>query len=102
MGDSTLYPEMQEYLNKVTEKLLTYQQLNVTLTGHSCDLGSEKINIEIGLKRANSVADYLKAKGVQRDRITVYSEGKNKPLYRNISEENRLKNRRVEIIFSSK
>lgn len=72
-------------------------ELNIEIIGHTCNLGSEKINNEIGLKRANVAKDYLLNSGISEERISLSSHGERNPIRPNDSEENRKANRRITI-----
>ena len=70
-----------------------------TVIGHTCNLGSRDYNQTLSEKRANSVKSYLLKQGVSSANIKVVGKGETQPLYSNTSDENRKKNRRVEIMF---
>src|SRR5690606_7303496 len=71
----------------------------VKLVGHTCDIGSEPYNQGLSERRAGAVRDYLVSKGVSADEIDVTGRGELEPKYPNDSEENRRRNRRVDIEF---
>ena len=75
----------------------------IIVAGHTCSLGSEKYNLELSRKRAESVAVYLmQTKGIPNDNIRVEYYGEKLPLALNDTEEGRSRNRRVEISFLSR
>ncbi|MDD7805897.1 MAG: OmpA family protein [Endozoicomonas sp. (ex Botrylloides leachii)] len=69
------------------------------IIGHTCDLGSKTYNKTLSEKRANAVKAYLVNKGFNPERVKILAKGEDQPLYSNTSDENREKNRRVEIII---
>lgn len=69
------------------------------LQGHTCDLGSDAYNMSLSKRRAQSVRDYLAAKGVPEKIIVMEAKGESTPRVPNTSEANRQQNRRVEIRF---
>lgn len=72
---------------------------NITITGHTDNVGNKEYNEELSLKRAKSIAAYLDEKGILSvDKITCFGEGSNMPVDDNSTEEGRQNNRRVEII----
>lgn len=90
-----------ENVVKYLEELIAYIKNNnatVNVIGHTDADGTQEYNVELGLKRANRVKDYLIKKGVAEDKIQVDSKGKSEPLSDNTSPEGKQKNRRVEII----
>ncbi len=53
-------------LNKVSEMLLDNPNLNITINGHTCSLGSDVYNQKLSEKRARAIARYLKEAGYCR------------------------------------
>ena len=84
------------YLNEVAEKVKGSGE-RILLTGHTDDVGSDQINMTVGLKRAIFVRNQLTGKGVPPEQIATESKGKTEPLVPNTNNENRAKNRRVEL-----
>ena len=71
----------------------------VSVIGHTCDLGAEAYNLKLSERRATAVRDYLVAQGVDAAEIDVTGAGEANPKYPNDGEENRRKNRRVDVEF---
>jgi outer membrane protein OmpA-like peptidoglycan-associated protein len=71
----------------------------VRIVGHTCDLASDAYNQRLALRRAHAVRDYLIANGVPPDQLDVSGEGETSPRFPNDGEENRSRNRRVELSF---
>ncbi len=70
----------------------------VTITGHTCSIGTDAYNIGLSNRRANAVADYFKAAGIDAE-LVVEGKGEADPTYPNDTAENRKKNRRVDVAF---
>ena len=77
--------------------MLNNPTLELEISGHTCDIGSENYNIKLSKSRAESVRKYLTQKGIEKIRLQSVGYGFSKPLMPNDCEENRQKNRRVEI-----
>jgi len=86
-------PELDRVIKLFDEKSIQ----GVEISGHTCDLGSEEYNLKLSERRAQAIKDYLTSAGADPDSIKVNSFGETSPLVPNTSEENRKKNRRVEI-----
>ncbi len=67
----------------------------VLVEGHTDSIAFRRYNKALGQKRANSVSDYLKSKGVEKQKIRAVSHGEMKPLESNHTAEGRALNRRV-------
>lgn len=92
--------EMATRLDRIAGILTTHDELKVTITGHTCNVGSEALNNRIGQQRADAVAEYLQNKGISKSRMMVESKGEKAPLYPNNSSANRSLNRRVTITIT--
>ncbi len=77
-------------------------KFTILIEGHTDNVGKKKANKKLSEDRANSVAEYLKAKGVARERIKTVGYGDTKPLYKNNTADNKAKNRRVEFTVLTK
>jgi outer membrane protein OmpA-like peptidoglycan-associated protein len=74
---------------------------DVRIVGHTCDIGPDKANDKLSVKRAEAVRDYLvAASAFSRDDSLVEGKGKREPKYP-ATPESREKNRRVELEFFS-
>lgn len=87
-----------EALAPVVSFLNDYPEVSVRITGHTCWLGSNEYNLTLSQRRAEAVADYLTAQGIDRYRLVVTAEGESQPIDTNLTEEGRRTNRRVEVV----
>ena len=94
-----LSEENKKALDKVAEILIRNNGMQVVLMGHTCDIGDEKANYDVGILRAKVAKKYLVEKGVDKQRISVQSAGSKLPVVSNDSPANRALNRRVEVII---
>ncbi len=93
-----LKPAMKSALQDVLSKLkATPGQEKLDIIGHTDSKGSDKYNQGLSERRAQSVADYLQAFGIQSGDMTVMGKGESMPIADNGTEAGRSKNRRVEI-----
>jgi peptidoglycan-associated lipoprotein len=67
-------------LDKQAQWLTHYNQYNFTIEGHADERGTREYNIALGARRAQSVRDYLIARGVQAARMRTISYGKERPV----------------------
>lgn len=92
-----LNDESAQYLDDLSKALTDSPQLKIKLVGHTDNVGSDKFNLKLSVYRAQSIRDFIVAKGVSVDRITVDGKGMREPLNENKTEEERGLNRRVEL-----
>ncbi|MGV8121219.1 MAG: flagellar motor protein MotB [Candidatus Xenobiia bacterium LiM19] len=107
LGDSELRSESSGVLDKITA-ILKSDDHDVRIEGHTCNLpilpcSRFRSNWELSTMRAASVAEYLvRSNGIDPNRVSLVGYGEYRPLYPNEGEENRMKNRRVDIILLRK
>lgn len=92
-----LTKEQMDQLDTIAEILKKYNDIQVSIVGHTCKIGYKSINLKKGLKRAEQCKMYLIEKGVGENRITTDSKGELSPKYNNNTFMGRAQNRRVEI-----
>ena len=92
-----LRPEDRELLARIVGVLLTTTGFKIQIFGHTDDVASQEYNQTLSERRAQTVADYLVAGGIDPDIITTRGFGKLQPLVAGTSDEDRAQNRRVEL-----
>jgi outer membrane protein OmpA-like peptidoglycan-associated protein len=97
LDKAIILPYMYPILDRAIEFAKKDQTSHLLLTGHTDDLGSKEHNVDLGMKRAVAIKEYLVARGVSSSRLDVASEGDRKPIFANADEGKRRLNRRVEI-----
>jgi peptidoglycan-associated lipoprotein len=79
--DSTnLTPTAQATLDKQAAWLNQYNHYAFTIEGHADERGTREYNFALGSQRAQTVHDYLAAKGVAASRMKTISYGKERPV----------------------
>lgn len=120
MTVSTVFPPMSAELSPldklklddIVAKLRELEEPHLTVTGHTDNIpirksGKKKLpfasNEELSRARAQAVADYLAQRlALPAEVITVIGAGAEQPLTRNRSQEDRARNRRVDVAASSR
>jgi OmpA-OmpF porin, OOP family len=89
--------EESDKIKELSDMLKRNPNLCLQITGHTCNWGTHRNNLLVGLRRANSVKATLIVQGASSNQLTTESKGDAEPLVPNTSEATRKKNRRVEI-----
>ena len=89
-----LTAEAQSQLQKEAAWLQQYPQHALTVEGHCDERGTREYNLALGERRANSVANYLTALGIDKSRISTISYGKERPICTDSNEACYSQNRR--------
>ncbi|MBT9240579.1 peptidoglycan-associated lipoprotein Pal [Vibrio splendidus] len=97
--NSTIAGDYEEILAAHAAYLSNNVDMNVTIEGHADERGTPEYNIALGERRAQAVANYLQALGVQADQISIVSYGEEKPLLLGQSEDVYAKNRRAVLVY---
>lgn len=103
-NSSTLSEEAKKSLTEFAEVLKNTPDADVSILGHTDNVGTEKANQSVSEKRAKAVAKHLKTQGVEGKQIKeVLGMNFSQPIASNDTEEGRAQNRRVEVyMYASK
>jgi peptidoglycan-associated lipoprotein len=77
---SELTPQARDTLDKQAQWLTLYNRYTFTVEGHADERGTREYNIALGARRAQTVRDYLVARGVDASRMRTISYGKERPV----------------------
>ena len=79
--DSTeLTVQSRDTLEKQAQWLQRYNRYAFTIEGHADERGTREYNIALGARRAQSVREYLVARGIDAARMRTISYGKERPV----------------------
>ena len=67
-------------LNRQSEWLARYPRHQILIEGHADERGTREYNYSLSARRAETVSDYLKARGVGASRLRTVSYGKEHPV----------------------
>lgn len=74
----------------------------ISITGHTDASGHEDWNRKLSLARAQTVANYLRERGIDGERIVVSGAGSSSPIADNATRFGRSRNRRIDIDLESR
>ncbi|MGB4414673.1 MAG: OmpA family protein [Paludibacter sp.] len=95
---STIKPDGKEIVDQIAKALQQDASLKISIEGHTDNTGTPVHNKKLSDDRANAVLQSLINAGIDKSRLTAQGFGAEKPLFPNDSEENKAKNRRVELV----
>lgn len=95
---ATLKADGQEVVNQIVALLKGAPVLKLSIEGHTDNTGSAERNKALSVERSNAVMLALVNTGISKDNLKAAGFGADKPLVANDSEENKAKNRRVELV----
>lgn len=95
---ATLKPDGVLAVKEITTLLTSNPTLKISIEGHTDNTGTSQKNQQLSSARAKTVLDLLVANGIEKTRLKAVGFGASKPLVANDSDQNKAKNRRVELV----
>jgi outer membrane protein OmpA-like peptidoglycan-associated protein len=96
---SNLKPEAKVELDRAVKIMQDNPDVVLELQGNTDNVGTDAYNQALGKRRADAVFNYMKAKGINPNRLKTVSFGKGKPVASNATDEGRAQNRRVDLVI---
>jgi len=96
--DSYIIPDSSSsILSNITRVLKCFYDFKIDILGYSDSIGNDNYNVDLSLKRAESISNFLKNNNIEEDRIKTFGLGDLNPISNNSQIIGRAKNRRVAI-----
>ena len=102
-GSAEFTPEAMDLLEQIYSQAAIASGLQIKISGHTDNVGSDDINVPLSKARAESVRRWIENRGGDafRNRISAKGYGSTIPLSSNESASGRSQNRRVEILMGN-
>jgi len=94
-----LLPGSYETLDDLAQWMKENPTVEIRLEGHTDRLGDSRKNLQLSLDRVIAVKRHLTGKGIEPSRVQTKGYGDKRPLTNATSEEERRRNRRVEVVI---
>lgn len=98
-GSDKVAEQFKPEITSLAKYLQRYNLEQLKVVGHTDNVGASDYNMQLSKNRAKSVTQLFVNAGYQPEWIEMIGRGETRPLVENDSDENRAKNRRVEIII---
>lgn len=95
-GKAVLLKQSYAVLDEVVSVMNTYPEYSLNISGHTDNVGDDKMNQQLSERRAKACYDYLVSKGIAVGRVASAGYGETKPVGDNKTAAGRVSNRRVE------
>jgi OmpA-OmpF porin, OOP family len=95
---ATLKADGQDVVNQISALLKNNADLKLSIEGHTDNTGAAARNKTLSNERANAVMQALVAAGANAANLKATGFGADKPLVANDTDDNKAKNRRVELV----
>jgi outer membrane protein OmpA-like peptidoglycan-associated protein len=98
-NSAVILPMSYGVIDAVLVVLQENPNMHIRIEGHTDDQGSDDFNLKLSDGRAQSVARYLVARGIEPARLIAVGFGERQPLVENTTDDGRAQNRRVEFFI---
>jgi outer membrane protein OmpA-like peptidoglycan-associated protein len=98
-SSSQIEPKSLPQLDKLFNILQLNPNIKLEIIGYTDNNGDPRLNLALSHFRATVISNYLFNRGTAANRIKVTGKGQEGPIAPNDTEDNRIKNRRVEFVF---
>ena len=93
---AVIKPQYESQLQTIGRFMTDHPDVTTVIEGHTCNIGTEKYNLRLSLRRAMAIKTYLVDHfGIAPARLGVAAYGESRPIADNSTEEGRIKNRRA-------
>jgi outer membrane protein OmpA-like peptidoglycan-associated protein len=93
---ATLRKDSETILTMAYNAMVANPDVQVEISGHTDNVGSQESNQVLSLKRAQAVRNWLVEKGIASNRMKAVGKGQNEPVATNDTDTGRAENRRIE------
>lgn len=94
---ATIRSDARPVLDEALRTIKQSGDIHIAVEGNTDSQGSEEYNLNLSIRRAQAVADYLVAHGVARSQLQIDGYGETRPVASNDTADGRAQNRRVEL-----
>ena len=101
-GTTKTTPESKKTVDDLLAILKAFPNTEISLEGHTDNVGEPAANLELSQRRAEAIAAVLSVQGVDDSRIKTAGWGEQRPIASNETEEGRAENRRLELVLLAK
>lgn len=101
-GNDTIQARSFALLDQVAQAMVAYPEIALlSVEGHTDNRGNDSTNLDLSLRRAQAVVNYLMRKGVPGNRVVAKGYGETRPIDAADNEAAWEANRRVEVLIES-
>jgi outer membrane protein OmpA-like peptidoglycan-associated protein len=94
--------ESKTVLNEFIDFLNDNERINISIHGHTDNVGNDADNLVLSENRSKSVYEYMVQNKIEQNRLSYKGFGTSKPIASNDNSKGRAKNRRTEFVIISK
>ncbi len=99
-NSATVEPSSLSVLDALATVALRCDRYAIEVAGHTDNQGERAMNMQLSQRRADAVANYLAAQGVDRARLIARGYGPDRPRSENATPQGQAQNRRIEFSVS--
>lgn len=92
--------QAQELYNLIDQLIPELDKYEITITSHTDNIGGKEFNQWLSKMRSSAVLEHLNKKSIPSEKVRIKDWGMENPIYDNRSLSGRLRNRRVDVVFT--
>ena len=102
VGKATLLPRNFSLLHKLVSSIVKFPRALIEVQGHTDSTGSRNANMQLSIKRAKNIADFLiRVASIEPSRVKSIGMGEERPMAPNDNKADRAKNRRIDVVIKT-
>ncbi len=98
-GSTRIGPEFAQIIDLAVVALTLNPQATLLIEGHTDSLGTDRSNLRLSQRRADSIVRHMVGQGIDRARLSAVGRGESVPVAPNETPEGMARNRRIEVTF---
>ncbi|EAY27614.1 fibronectin-binding protein, putative [Microscilla marina ATCC 23134] len=101
-GGGSYYIDAKQKRNivKVIKQIKDLSKYQISITSHTDNIGGKEYNEWLSKMRSNAVLKQLIEHQIKKGKVLIKDFGQDNPMYTNDSHNGRIRNRRVDLLFS--
>ena len=99
-GSYYIDEEQKEEIVKALGQIKDLSKYQISITSHTDNIGGKEYNEWLSKMRSEAVLKKLIEQKIKKEKVLIKDFGQDNPLYTNDSHRGRIRNRRVDLLFS--
>ena len=99
-GSYYIDAEQRQDIVKAIESIKDLTKYQISITSHTDNIGGKEYNEWLSKMRSEAVLKQLIEKAIKKEKVLIKDFGQDNPLHDNESHSGRIRNRRVDLLFS--
>lgn len=99
-GSYYIDSEQRQDIVKTVKSIKDLSKYQISITSHTDNIGGKEYNEWLSKMRSEAVLEQLIKNAIKKEKVLIKDFGQDNPLHNNESHSGRIRNRRVDLLFS--